>query len=318
MTSKFGKNFPVLSRPNMGGGIKRTGDREKMMFIAAAGLSLSLLVIFFVVLNFRPADATNPGQVRISNEPTQSLLGTVTLLTPEKKVASGSSLSDVTFKEVYWPRNQVPENAILDPGELRGMYAKQDLIPGVPLQRLHITKEPALATLPVTPGNRAVAIPVDDTAGIECHALPGTRVDVILTYHEEGKLTSKVIVQNARVLSYGGDVTPIYARTTAGERLGRKPSSTITLDVSPKDALTLQTARQLGRLSLVMRSADDDKSPGVTEMDQNDIDGNARNSSARNTRKPRGCNPGRIKMDGKEYVVDCDGSISQLVNTAEP
>jgi|GEM_PF-1114928 len=319
MSQKFGRNFPAISRPGIGGGLKRPGDRDRVTFIAAVGLAVSLLVIVTLALSFGSVDAKEVGQPALPNvaQSGPAPVGSVTLLTPEKRVASGSDLSGVVFKEVFWPRNQVPDGAIQDRNELRGMYAKMELQPGLPMQRLMLTKEPALATLPLTPGNRAVAIPVDDTAGIEGHALPGTRVDVILTYHEEGNLTSKVLVQNARVLSYGGDMTPGYQRGAA-ERLGKRTSPTITLDVSPKDALALQTARQLGRLSLVMRSADDEKSPAVIEQNQNDINGSGTGNRGSKTGKGTGCSRGRIKMEGKEFVVDCDGSISQLVNSADP
>lgn len=292
-----------------------------MLIIAVAGLFISLMVIFFVILNFRSADAKSTQQPMASSIQTnQAALGTVNLLTPERKVSSGSALSEVVFKEVLWPRNQIPEGAIYDAAELRGMYAKMDLQPGVPIQRTQVTREPAYATLPLTPGNRAVAIPVDETAGIEGHALPGTRVDVILTYNEEGRLTSKVIVQNARVLSYGGDVTPISGRGAEARAIaGRRTSSTITLDVSAKDALALQTARQLGRLSLVMRAPDDVVSPSVVELNSTDIDGSKKDRAGRGVGSSgRGCSKGRIKSGGREYIVDCDGSIHQVLDQNEP
>jgi len=224
-------------------------------------------------------------------------------------------LSEVRFKEVFWPRSQVPNEAIRDISELQNLYAKVDLSPGVPIQRMHLSREGLLSSLALTPRNRAVSIEVDETAGLEGHALPGTKVDVVLTFQEEGQLISKVIVQNARVLSYGGDTSTAADRSelAGGEMRGRRTSRTITLDVSPKDALQITTARQLGRLSLIMRSADDDTGSPILEIDQADL---AQNKQVK--RNPNSCKSGRMKMGDREYVVDCDGSISQVMDPNEP
>lgn len=289
----------------------RGSQRERLVLFAVAGLTFSLIAISLVVLSFRPAADAKQDADLSSIAPTQSLAGTITLYAPEKFVRAGTALSSVSFKEMYWPRHNVPEGAITDIAELRGQYAKVDLPPAAPLQRSQLTREPLVATLPLTPGNRAVAIAVDETSGIEGHALPGTRVDVILTYYEEGQLTSKVIVQNARVLSLGGDTSSGPER----DRLAsRRSNTTLTLDVSPKDALTIQTARQLGRISLVMRSSDDDKAPAVVDVKQTDIEGGRTNRSD----AKRACTRGRIRMEGREYILECDGSLSEVVNPGEP
>lgn len=305
MSTKFGRYYPAL------GG--KTNERERLLFIAAAGLAFSLLVILFVFFSFRSknddarATATNHNSI-------PAAIGTVTLLTPDRLVRAGTKLSDVQFKEVYWPRNQVPDGAVRDINEMKDWFAKVDLQAGSPIQRAQLSREPMQTTLPVSPGNRAVSFEVDATAGIEGHALPGTRVDVVLTFYENGNLTSKVIVQNARVLSYGGDFTPIDKRavTLAGPRTA---SRTITLDVAPKDALSITTAKQLGRLSLIMRSAGDEKGPEVTEFGAERFNDP---TQKRDRARSGSCTKGTVRMGGKEYIVSCDGSINQLMNPNEP
>jgi pilus assembly protein CpaB len=309
MSPKFGRNYPVLSsRP--GGG--RNSDRDRLVFIAAAGLVFSLLVVLLVVMNFRSADARTAAVEPPSQAP--AAVGMLTLLTPDRDVRSGSSLSEVTFKEVYWPRNQVPEGAIRDVGEMRGLFAKLDLKAGQPVTKGQITREARMATLPITPGNRAITIVNDEVTGLEGHAQPGTRVDVVLTYYQNGELTSKVIVQNARVISVGGDTQ--VASGERRERTGRRQASTLTLDVLPKDALEMQTARQLGKLSLIMRAQDDDKGVTVTEVSNSDISGPDKRTDGKTT--ARSCTKGRMRIDGKEYIIDCDGSINQLQGSSEP
>jgi pilus assembly protein CpaB len=306
MSTKFGRYYPALG--------KKRNDRERLLFVAAAGLAFSLLVVLFVVFSFssrseqKEVAATNTNSI-------PSAIGTVTLLTPDRLIRAGTKLSEVSFKEVYWPRNQVPDGAVRDIDEMKQLFAKVDLQSGVPIQRSQLASEAVQTTLPVTPGNRAVAFEVDATAGIEGHVLPGTRVDVVLTYYEQGNLISKVIVQNARVLSYGGDFTPVEKRTVVSNSV-RQTSRTITLDVAPKDALQITTARQLGRLSLIMRSSEDEKGLVKTDFSQDEIDKSAR--TARDKRAAGNCMKGTARMGDREYLVGCDGSLSEVVNPNEP
>lgn len=305
MGTKFGRYSPSIGN--------KANDRDRLLFIAAFGLAFSLLVIVVIVFNFR-SDAN--ARTDVSKDIAQPVanLGTVALLTPERSVRAGAKLVDVRFKEVFWPRSQVPSEAIRDISELQNLYAKVDLSPGVPIQRMHLSREGLLSSLALTPRNRAVSIEVDETSGLEGHALPGTKVDVVLTFQEGGQLVSKVIVQNARVLSYGGDTSTAADRTEVGaEMRGRRMSRTITLDVSPKDALQITTARQLGRLSLIMRSADDDTGNPIIEVDQADL---AQNKQVK--RSASACKSGRMKMGDQEYVVDCDGSLSRVLDPTEP
>lgn len=310
MSSKFGKQYPVLGTRTI---ISKSSEREKLVFIAAAGLLFSLLVILFAVFSFREDAGAN--QTGSNASPIPATVGTVTLLTPDRMVKASDPLSEVVFKEMYWPRNQVPEGAIRDVAELRGLYARVNLEPGSPVLRSQLSREPtARITLPLTPGNRAVSINVDETSGIEGHALPGTRVDVVLTYYEQGQLTTKVIVQNARVLSFGGDTTTVQQRQNLPGAT-RVQKSTVTLDVVPKDALAIRTAQQLGKLALIMRAPEDDKTAVADQFAQGDFSDQKNKGQSQ---KQRACTRGKMRIDGKEYVVECDGSISQVLNSDEP
>ncbi|MDC0358004.1 Flp pilus assembly protein CpaB [Oligoflexia bacterium] len=305
MNSKFGKHYPVLGKTN---------ERERLLFVAAAGLAFSLLIILVAVFNFRsPAEA---GQDVSMNQAIPAAIGTVTLLTPERYVRAGTKLTEVKLKEVYWPRAQLPEGAIREASEVMNMFAKVDLQAGVPLQKHHVTAEQRKISLPLTPGNRAVTIKVDAESSIENHATPGTRVDLVLTHYIDGQLTSKVIVQNARVLSLGGDVRTADQRAVDSRGSRRNQwSQTITLDVPPQSALQIQTAKKLGTLSLLMRSMDDTKPVEKQEFDQNEIDG-GRGRADRNQRNV--CKKGHLKIKGNEFVVNCDGTLSQVLDPYEP
>lgn len=303
--AKFARPHPALKR----------GDKERKVFFSLVGITVCLLIVLLVLINNKSANAK---QDRMASQSASSLsagVGNVVLYAPIADVPPGTKLSQVELKEVYWPRHQIPDGAIRDAGEAKALYAKNKLVANMPLVRAALSSQPTRNALALTKGYRAVAIDVDATSGIEGHALPGTRVDVVLTYDKEEELTSKVIVQNARVLSYGGDDKMIQDRELDMLEGPTRPSSTITLEVLPQDALKISTARQVGRLSLLMRAADDDQGPAVTELGKRDLDGEL-------PRKPQqtngNCSKGRVKMGGREFMVGCDGSINQLVDSDEP
>ncbi len=310
MGGKFGRHYPVVGKSH---------DRERLLFIAALGLTFSLLIILIVVFKVRGTSETAANDYpEIASEPAAHAgVATVTLLAPERAIRSGTKLSDVQFKKMYWPRNQVPEGAIRDEAEVRAYFAKTDLQPGVPLQRRHLTREVHSAMLAITPGNRATAISIDAEKAIEYHVIPGSHVDVVLTYYQGGELTSKVIVQNARVLSLGGDTSVgNEQQQRRGSARRRLASQTVTLDVSPQDALKIATSKQLGKLSLMMRSGDDVKPSPVNEVNQTDIGSGVVGGSKR---KSRTCKRGTIKIQGKgEFLLDCDGSMTPINDSLEP
>ena len=304
MVSNFGRySYPALP------GVRRASDRERLIFFAAAGLFAFLAFTVIFVLNFKgrsDASDTMPASI----QPAAAVIGTVTLLAPDRYIKAGTKLSEISFREVYWPRDKVPPQAISDTSELRDFYASADIAEGTPLLRSHLTREAVGITLPLTPGNRAVSIEVDATAGVEGFALPGTKVDVVLTHPVDNNMVSQIIVQNARVLSYGGDPTPQDQLTSQrGRGVVRETERTITLDVSPQDALKIQTARQLGKLSLMLRAPDDNKSPAVVEQSQNDI---VPNSKPADARKKACASAGSMRIEGKEYQIGCDGRLEEL------
>ncbi len=276
-------------------GFRRRSERERLFFFLAAGLAFSLLIISLVVLNFR-TDAVAKSDITPSPlNPIPKSLGTVTLYAPERQITQGTNLSNVKFKEVYWPQDQVPEGAVRDLTEVRNTYAIENIRALVPVQRGMLSSEPVQTSLPVTSGNRAIAIQLDAYSGVEGHVRPGSRVDVTLTYYEQGDLTTKVIVQNARVLSYGGMV-----KNGLNIEGPRKVMNSATLDVSSEDALTILTSKKLGTLNLILRANDDTGATETLEFDENKLNKN------NNSKKPASStNCGVARVGGVEYVMPC-------------
>ena len=285
----------------------KSGHREKLMLIAAGGLIFSALIVLVVLAN--TGDSTEGPQGTTTEIIQMTENGeqvSVALLTPQKRIQRGDKVSIYSFEPLLWPADAVPVGAVTNIQDLADFYARVDIEPGMPVQLTHLTKEQIAQAIRITSGMRAVTITVNSQSGLEGWARPGSRVDVALTFKsekDEGELTSKVIVQNARVLSFDGSADEEDRGSRLRGRRTRAGKSTITLEVSPEDALKVQTSRQMGTLSLLMRAPEDDKAASVTEVGNRSIDGVVKKSGDGN------CVKGTMKISGKVYTIGCDGSI---------
>ena len=130
----------------------------------------------------------------------------------------------------------------------------RDTAAGEPIRRGNIVKPGDRDFLQVvlTPGARAIAIPVATSGASTGLLFPGDRVDVILTQNFKGesavitrRSVSETVVENLRVLAID---TP-DAKAPSGS-FGR----TVTLEVTPQQAEKINVATELGKLSLTLRS----------------------------------------------------------------
>jgi pilus assembly protein CpaB len=169
------------------------------------------------------------------------------------------STSNVEPGQILRPRGAVGNtNVEIDQqsrGEVYGAALRAGVTAGEPIWRTAIVKPGDREFLQVvlSPGARAIAIPVA-TGGASTGLLyPGDRVDVVLTQTFKNdpllarRSVSETVVQSLRVLVVDAvDVKP----TGAGNGFGR----TVTLEVTPEQAEKINVAAELGKLSLTLRS----------------------------------------------------------------
>lgn len=153
-----------------------------------------------------------------------------------------------------------------------GAVLRHELPLGEPILQSAIAKpgERDFLQVVLTPGERAIAIPVA-TGGASTGLLtPGDRVDVILTQNFKGdnaadapltrRSVSETVVENLRVLAIDepdkvtapGRLAAVPVNPAAGN-FGR----TVTLEVTAEQAEQINVATELGKLSLTLRSASD-------------------------------------------------------------
>lgn len=123
----------------------------------------------------------------------------------------------------------------------------------------------------VTPGKRAVALPVDNIAGVSKLIKPGDRVDVLATLDlggGQGNRITKMLLQDVSILSVGQYVTNGVPRIEKIDPQGKVQSKslavsfdydTVTVEVEPREAVELAFVMSSGgsRIVLSLRNSDD-------------------------------------------------------------
>ncbi len=178
-------------------------------------------------------------------------------------IEPGEQVSASNVKSVNWPADSVPEGVVEDASALsETLYARGLILPGEPIMLEKLDAEGNLLTLAaaIEPGMRAVSVTVRSDTGVAGFVLPGDRVDV-------NEFIQREPGQSAA--SYGGDAVRVTADLIARPVLqnvkvlavdqtfdsgleGARPSSTVTLEVSPDGALRLGAAGMQGALGLAL------------------------------------------------------------------
>jgi len=96
---------------------------------------------------------------------------------------------------------------------------------------------------------RALSVRVNDVVGVAGFAVPGTRVDVLVTLNRGDSSMSRAVVTNVQVLTAG----TLYDQEQAKD--GKPiPSTVVTLLLTPEDAERITLAQSAGGVTLVLRN----------------------------------------------------------------
>ncbi|MEA2906181.1 MAG: pilus assembly protein CpaB [Alphaproteobacteria bacterium] len=189
-------------------------------------------------------------------------LDTVEVLVARTEVGIGQTVSAQELQWQTWPtaasgsfirKNDKPD-AI---EQLSGSIARSPFVTGEPIREAKLIKANGsgfmAAILP--PGMRAVSTEISPETGAGGFILPNDHVDVILSRRDReaekavgvDTYVSETVLSNVRVLAIDQAIE---------EKNGQKVvvGKTATLELAPRQAETLALSRQLGTLSLALRS----------------------------------------------------------------
>ena len=170
---------------------------------------------------------------------------------PGKRVAAG----DLYWRA--WPEEALvagyfTENSDADADErFAGAVVRASVGEGEPVtaNKLVVAGEAGFMAAVLTPGMRAVAVPISAESGAGGFILPNDRVDVISTIPTDDGFRSDVVVENVRVLA----IDQTYSEDGDGAKVG----STATLEVRPDQARLVAHAVAEGDVALALRSVAD-------------------------------------------------------------
>jgi pilus assembly protein CpaB len=193
-------------------------------------------------------------------------IDTTEILVAKTDIALGQAVSTQDMQWQIWPVQAASPSFLRRSDrpaaieQLGGAIARQPFVAGEPIREAKLIKANGsgfmAALLPT--GMRAISTEISPETGAGGFILPNDRVDVILSRRDREAEkatgveahTSEIILPNVRVLAID---------QTLGEKDGQKVviGKTATLELLPRQAETLALSRQLGTLSLALRSLAD-------------------------------------------------------------
>lgn len=208
-------------------------------------------------------------------------LPTVEVLVAKSDLSTGQVLGSNDVVWQTWPaasagqfiRKAVRPDAVAD---FVGAIVRAPVAAGEPIRdsKVVVAKGSGFMAAILPHGMRAVSLDVAPDTGAGGFILPNDHVDVLLTRRDKSaekatgveRFVSETILRNVRVLAVD---------QTIGEKGGQRVvvGKTATIELTPRQAETLALARQLGTLSLALRSLLDSQSSTPESIDEDDRGG---------------------------------------------
>lgn len=172
-------------------------------------------------------------------------------------IALGSRVTPETVKMVDWPSNAMPPGAFTNLKMLDARVARTTIQKGEPIMETKLAPPGTQGGLSavVAQGKRAMTVRVNDVVGVAGFALPGNFVDILVnTQGEQARGTnsdkdpsiSKIVLERILVLA--------IAQEASRDDTKPKVVNAVTLELTPEQTETLDLARSVGTLSLVLRN----------------------------------------------------------------
>ncbi|HDR8931316.1 Flp pilus assembly protein CpaB [Burkholderia vietnamiensis] len=226
--------------------------------IAGLLIAIAVLLGIYAWMLGRSASHSVPAQPAVAANPAPVVIATRTLPAGQPIAADAVKLQAIA---------SVPTGAVVDPATVVGRVPARDIPASAP-----ITPDALVSGLAedIQPGERAIAVRVDETNAVGNRLRPGNFVDVFLNLKREGggamfdgevsQTQARLLMSKVRVLSFG-DATPERDSGSTTNGSNGQPSNAriavLAVPTAQVDALTLGEAT--GRLTLALRNPRDDE-----------------------------------------------------------
>lgn len=172
-----------------------------------------------------------------------------TVVIAARAIDAGTAIAENQLKAVQWPRSTVPEGASARTDDVAGRIARVSMIAGEPVLpgKLAPTNASGGLSSIIPDGKRAITVKVNEVIAVAGFALPGSYVDILVSGRDaERQPFSRTVLSRIKVLA--------VAQETTAEPDKPKVVNAVTLELTPHESETLDLARSIGVLSLVLRN----------------------------------------------------------------
>jgi pilus assembly protein CpaB len=192
---------------------------------------------------------------RMSSKPAMTELTQVIVAATD--IPAGNFVrSDAQLVFADWPKANITESMLTNQNaktqDFNGAVARRAIQKGEPILKNLLVKsnEGGFMSAVLEPGKRAVSLAVDSTTGNAGFIFPGDKVDLILTHSVSRQAVksraSETFIEDVRVLAVDQMIDNPDNKAVLAK--------TVTLEVTPKQAEEINLAKDLGKISLSLRS----------------------------------------------------------------
>lgn len=194
-------------------------------------------------------------------------LDTLTVYQITESIPKGQKLDMKNMRKVTINREFVPHDAVLDIDKLRNGVVSDTLFKGdiITESRLHSNEfvQTQLSGV-IQKGMRAISIPVDPIVGVSNLIAIGDRVDIVnVTESSTQNAPSTAHVSNfkekkASIVLEAIEVIALDSKIPSSKSHYGDAYNTVTILVSPEDAIKVALALEIGTIKLILRNSFDD------------------------------------------------------------
>lgn len=234
-------------------------------------LFLALVVAGVTAVYARSWIASQQRPVTVIAAPEPVAENSSEVLMAEIDIPSGQFIKPQEVRWQRWPDDDIPDNFIVKgdaaKDDVVGAVVRRGLFAGQPITRGSVVKpgDRGFLAAVLSPGMRAVSVPINATSGNSGLIFPGDRVDLILTQTLDGgdggatRRVSETVLPDLRIIAMGVEVGDDPKKGKHHEK-----ARTATLEVTPRQAESVTLVTELGKLSLSLRSLATDADQPVT------------------------------------------------------
>ena len=227
-------------------------DRKKLVLLVSA-LIIAIGTAFVARSMFAGAAAPQ-AEAAVAAVPTGPKV-----LVAQRALPPGTIITADALSFQPWPADMVKDAYFIegeaDMAKLIGTVVRFAVTAGEPVTQgaLVSPQDRGFLAAALTPGMRAITVPVSSQSGVAGFIFPGDRVDMMLTQGVSGAdatlQVSETILRNLRVLA----TDQVTSQVVVEGQMQPRVSTTVTLEVTPRIAEKVTVAQTLGTISFSLR-----------------------------------------------------------------